>query len=399
MQQQFFATCPKSLEQLLEQELQQLGAHATKKTVAGVFFQGDLELAYRVCLWSRLANRVLFALAVVDASHIEALYDNVYAMDWLKEMTADTSFLVDFVGTSGVIQNSQFGAQKVKDAIVDKIRQIEGRRPSVDKKNPMLRINALLRNDRVTLSVDLSGESLHRRGYRLLGGEAPLKENLAAAVLIRSSWLEMCQQGATFLDPMCGSGTLLIEACMMAADIAPGLLRKRFGFMGWRKHNPTLWSQVKQEAFERRVQGLQRKLPKLIGYDISEKYIMQAQANIKRAGFADLIQIEVQDLAELQSIPFAEKGILVTNPPYGERMSDVEGLTSLYATLGQKMKKYFLHWRAGVLTGNPDLGKNMGIRAYKKYALFNGSIPCDLLLFQIEREWFVDKPHVNAMKI
>lgn len=394
MKQQFFATCPKSLEQLLEQELHSLGVTTTKQTVAGVYFETDLALAYKVCLWSRLANRILFQLDVVDASSTQALYDNIFRINWLKEMTADTSFLVDFIGTSPVIQNSQFGAQKVKDAIVDKIRHVEGRRPFIDKQNPMLRINALLKNNKVTLSIDLSGESLHRRGYRMLGGAAPLKENLAAAILVRAAWLNTAEQGGQLIDPMCGSGTLLIEAAMMACDIAPGFYRKRFGFMGWRKHNPTLWSKLKQEAVERRQQGLQKNLPKIYGYDINPTYVMQARSNIKSAGLSHLIQVETQDLSQLSSPTDTQNfGMVVTNPPYGERMSDVDSLKPLYAELGHKLREYFLHWKAAVLTGNPDLGKTMGLRAQKKYALFNGSIPCDLLLFEIEPKWFVDKPH------
>lgn len=393
MNQQFFATCPKSLEQLLEQELLSLGANKTRQTVAGVYFDADLSTAYTICLWSRLANRILYLLDIVPAASIDALYDHLYRLDWLKEMTSDTTFMVDFSGTSPVILNSQFGAQKVKDAIVDKIRHVEGRRPSVDKQNPLLRINAVLKNNQVTVSIDLSGESLHRRGYRTLGGAAPLKENLAAAILFRAGWLDIAKAGGQLVDPMCGSGTLLIEGAMMACDIAPGFYRKRFGFMGWRRHNPTLWSKVKQQALDRRLIGLQQNTCTFTGYDISDVFVTQARSNSKRAGLAQLIKIETQDIAQLSTPSAVLPGLLVTNPPYGERMSDHESLKLLYAELGQKLRKFFPGWQAAVLTGNPDLGKTMGIRARKKYAFFNGSIPCELLLFEIDSKWFVDKPH------
>ena len=241
---EFFVTCPKDLEGLLEQELISLGAKETKQTVAGVKFVGDIILAYRVCLWSRLANRVLLVLATFNAEDADSLYHGVHRIKWLNHLRPDGSFVIDFVGISPTIKNSHFGALKVKDAIVDQIREATGKRPDINKEEPDLRINVYLYHEIATVSIDLSGESLHRRGYRSCPGAAPLKENLAAAILYRSRWPEFAKLGKPLFDPMCGSGTILIEAAMMAQDYAPGLLRKNFGFSKWLGHDRALWQKL-----------------------------------------------------------------------------------------------------------------------------------------------------------
>ena len=232
----FFATCPKGLELLLVDELGSLGADEIKSTVAGVYFHGGLEVAYKACLWSRLANRVLLPLASFAAESAEQLYAGVQQIAWLEHMPAEGSLLVHFTGTNRAITNTHFGALKVKDAIVDQIRALTTLRPSINKETPDLRINLHLAQGDAHLSLDLSGESLHRRGYRKQGGAAPLKENLAAALLIRSGWPELAAKQWPLIDPMCGSGTIAMEAALYAQNIPPSYKRKYFVFKNWKNY-------------------------------------------------------------------------------------------------------------------------------------------------------------------
>ncbi len=387
----FFATCPKGLEGLLQEELDKLGAKTTKQTVAGVTFSGPLDLAYRACLWSRFANRILLPLSTFPVDDAESLYRGAGYIQWLRHMSVDTTFIVNFTGTSESINHTQFAAQTIKDAIVDQFRDIKGERPSVDKADPDLRINAILRRGYVTISIDLSGESLHRRGYRLDAGAAPLKENLAAAILQRANWPEIAKQGGSLLDPMCGSGSLLIEGVLMAADIAPGLYRKKFGFQGWKQYEEKTWIKLIEEAEVRAVKGKQSMLSTIHGVDVCDDYILQARANIRRVGLESFIQLTCADINQLSNKDIDKTyGLCICNPPYGERLEDEDTLLPLYRTLSKKLKENFLNWEAAILTGNTEVARRMGLRAFKKYALFNGAIPCQLLLFHIKPEWFID---------
>ncbi|HEY5717620.1 MAG TPA: bifunctional 23S rRNA (guanine(2069)-N(7))-methyltransferase RlmK/23S rRNA (guanine(2445)-N(2))-methyltransferase RlmL [Motiliproteus sp.] len=386
----FFATCPKGLEELLLDELNRLGAHSSKQTVAGVFFDGDLVVAYRACLWSRLANRILMPLVKFDCVDAAQLYAGVQQVRWLDHLRPNGSFSVDFNGLAPGIRNTHFGALKVKDAVVDQIRDETAQRPSVDKANPDLRLHLYLGKGQAQLSIDLSGESLHRRGYRTAGASAPLKENLAAALLYRSGWPQLAADGKPFIDPMCGSGTLLIEAALMALDIAPGLLRRRFGFEHWLGHDRQAWQAVQTEARARREQA-EAAAPALEihGYDASPDAINAARGNIKRAGMERWVRISQRELAELKPLthkPGLEGGLILTNPPYGERLSEVPVITYLYRNLGEALSRHFLSWQAAVFTGNPELGKAIGLRSHKQYKLFNGAIPSVLLLFRVEQE-------------
>lgn len=386
----FFATCPKNLEGLLEEELIALGARETKQTVAGVKFTGDLSLAYRVCLWSRLANRILLELATFNAETADVLYQGVRDIKWLNHLRPEGSLVVDFSGISPAIKNSHFGALKAKDAVVDQIRAITGRRPDISKENPDLRLNVYLYHEVATVSIDLSGDSLHRRGYRSCPGAAPLKENLAAAILYRSNWLELAKLGKPLFDPMCGSGTILIEAAMMAQDYAPGLLRKSFGFSKWLGHDHGVWQKLLDEAKERRLQGAQKFRPMIYGCDIDAEAIAMARLHINNAGLEKFVKVTVDEVK--QSFPakyhLEQPGIIVTNPPYGERLHDRESLTELYSDFGKVLREKFLDWEVVMLTGNPALGKTMGIRSSKQYNFFNGTIPCKLLLFRIMPDMF-----------
>lgn len=390
---QYFATCPKGLEGLLYTELQTLGAEELRETVAGIYFSGDIEMAYRVCLWSRLANKVLLPLASFEADSQEELYDGVRELRWEEHLSPSGSLLVDFIGTNDAIRNTQFGAVKVKDAIVDCLRDFSGERPSVAKRDPDLRVNVRLSKSKVIVSIDLSGDSLHRRGYRIKQGSAPMKENLAAGILIRAGWPEIAAQGGALLDPMCGSGTILVEAALIAADIAPGLLRGNFGFERWLNHRSDIWLSLRDEAFERKKIGLAREnLPEIRGYDADVKVIRAAEENIVSAELDHWLRVSRKELADFVKPTHntsMEFGLVLSNPPYGERLGEIESLKLLYAHLGERLRNEFQGWRAGVFTGNPELGKQMGLRADKKYKFFNGTIPSELLMFNISSDTFV----------
>lgn len=379
-----FLTCPKGIEQLLEDELNQLGLTETKQTIAGVQCQGELADAYRICLWSRLANRVLMPLLETEAETAEDLYQAVQQIDWLEHMRSEGTLLIDFTGRTQGINNTHFGALKVKDAIVDQIRDITGARPSIDKVAPDLRINVRMHRGKLTVALDLSGDSLHRRSYRLKAGEAPMKENLAAAVLIRSGWPEKFKDTGLMLDPMCGSGTLLIEAAMMAADIAPGLQRKRFGFSRWNGHQRQLWDELIAEAQSRKAKGILDLNIQLFGRDQDSKVLRSARQNAERAGVLEYIDFETCRIEELDRSKLPEgEGVMITNPPYGERLGETQQLMFLYRHLGDKLKEQFAGWTAVIFTSNPDLCKVTGLRADKQYKLFNGALESRLFIYPI----------------
>ncbi len=395
----FFANCPKHVEGLLLAELQSLGAAKVKETVTGVYFQADLATAYRVCLWSRLANRVLLPLATIEVSDIASVHRGVASIDWASHFSPERTFRIDFSGQSTLIRQSQYGAQLVKDAIVDQFRDNLGRRPTVETINPDIRIHAHLYGDKLNISLDLSGESLHKRGYRLSSGDAPLKENLAAALLIRAGFLEKMDTLPYVVDPMCGTGTLLIEAALMATDCAPGLLRQKFGFTHWLQHQTSVWNALKEEALERRQKGNAKKLPDFRGYDGSPRAVSQARENIERAGLSGFIEVIVRELSVLTppthhgNVP----GFLITNAPYGERLGDEAMLKPLYQHFGKRLREAFQDWEMALLTGNVALGKCMGIRAKKQYTFLNGTIPCKLLMMSITPEWMVKERQEAAV--
>ena len=395
------ATCPKGLEELLADELRSFGAEVGKSHVAGVSFMGSLAVAYRACLWSRLANRILLPLAQFELDSAQALYDGVAGVAWRDHFSPDSTFVVDFTGTNHAISNTQFGAQKTKDAVVDHFVWRCGMRPSIDLKNPDWRLNVHLQRDRATVSIDLAGESLHRRGYRQQGGIAPLKENLAAALLLRADWPGVAARGGALLDPMCGSGTLLIEGALMAMNIAPGFLRERWSFESWLQHDAKIWSVLREEADQRKEEARHRQWPEIRGYDASAMAIKAAEENIECAGLTGKVRVLRKELAQFvkpthQAI---DTGLIIVNPPYGERLGEQESLRHLYAHLGERLREEFVGWRSAIFTGNPDLGKTMGLRSNKQYRLFNGAIPAQLLLFQVEPQYFVNRDKAPMHKV
>lgn len=382
-----FASCPKGLELLLVDELRTLGATEVHEARAGVYFRGTRETAYTACLWSRLASRILVPLAEFQARTPEELYEGVQGINWDQHVAPEGTLAVDFTTSASQITHSHYGALKVKDAIVDQLRDLHGVRPSVDTARPDIRVNVYLHRDQAILSLDLSGEALHRRGYRADAVEAPLKENLAAAILLRAGWPEVARNDGALVDLMCGSGTLLIEAAMMATDTAPGLDRPYFGFLHWRQHDAAVWERLIADARTRRDAGMVHTL-NIRGYDADTRAVRIAENNILQAGFSHHIKVSRRTLGECEPVQ-GSPGLIVVNPPYGERLGDTAELPALYAELGTQLKRCFPGWRASVLTGNPELGKTMGLRAKRYHALWNGAIECRLLHFDIAEEWFV----------
>lgn len=382
-----FATTAKGMETLLEQEIRALGASRIEVKRAGVSFEGTLETAYRLCLESRVANRVLLPLKTFPAPNPEKLYGGVKSIRWTDHLTARETISVDFSSSQSQITHTHFGALKTKDAICDQFRSVAGERPSVDSKLPDIRINVYLLMDEATVSIDLSGQSMHRRGYREEGVDAPLKENLAAAVLMHAGWPEALKRARergeplpAFIDPMCGSGTLPIEAALMALDRAPGLARERWGFHGWKMHEPALWEKCVNDARAREITD-RRLLPRVVGYDRDPRAVRVALANIERAGLAGTVHIEKRELSALE--PVESRGILAVNPPYGERLGEEEALKPLYAEMGDLFKQRMSGWDCFILTSNPVLAKSVGLRPSRKIPLFNGALECRLLKFEM----------------
>ena len=383
-----FASTPKAMEDILADELKSLGIQSVKSTIAGVAFQGDLETAYRVCLWSRIANRVLLVLDSFLIKNQEDLYRGIQRIDWFEHMEADGSFAVSFnAKNSQIITNTHFGALKVKDAVVDQMRSRFGIRPSVNIERPDIRINVHVQGEMVQLSIDLSGESLHRRGYREVTIKAPMKENLAAAMLIRSGWSKISAKGGSLLDPMCGSGTLLLEGGMMAADFAPGLLRDYFGFIGWKKHDAICWQKLRTEAEQRRKVGFHN-LPVIVGYDQNSQTVKVALSHVSKAGLQQKIHIERRDINDARPANSWQPGLLICNPPYGERLGDNQQAAELYKNFGEIIKANFIGWQAAMIISDPELGFRLGIRSQKPITLFNGALECKLLRMDITPSTF-----------
>jgi len=389
----FFATVPRGMESLLAGELRSLGAEHVKQARAGVAFQGTLATAYRVCLWSRLAGRVLLPLTTGPAADGDQLYATTQRVDWDTHLGVDGTLSVDFSGTSDTIRDTRYGAVRMKDAVVDQFRARHGdRRPSVDTRAPDLRINGHLMRGRVTVSLDLGGDSLHRRGYRTdrVQVEAPLKENLAAAVLLFAAWPQEAAAGGSFVDPLCGSGTLPIEAAFMAADVAPGLLRAEglggFAFLRWLGHDGAAWERLVGEARERRAAGLSHLKAAAPGQTVSgsdhdPRAVRLAQACVQHAGLGDAVAISQRELVELRAP--AARGLVAANAPYGERLGrrdDAEAVTRL---LGARLRAGFGGWRVAVLAGSPYQAQMIGAPVKRDAALHNGPLECTLAFYEV----------------
>ena len=397
---QFLASVPRGLADLLAKELAAFGASDVRERTTGVAFSGGIETAYRACLESRVANRVFLEIARFEAASAEAFYSAARACDWSQHIGPGATLACDFSGKHPTITHSHFGALKLKDAIVDAMRDATGARPDIMLERPSVRVHAHAHGTAITLSLDLAGESLHRRGYRGAAGEAPLKENVAAGMLLRSGWPQLAAAGAQFLDPMCGSGTLVIEAALIAARCAPALRREYFGFLGWRGHDSALWRRLRAEA-KGRCQADTPPTSIIRGQDRDPLAVRDARANAQRAGVGSWVQFDVQPLSNAapadteepqggerpridDSTDSGPAGLLCTNPPYGVRMEDLDVARAIHRELGEVLRARFQGWQAAVLTGAPQLGMELGIRAARTHALWNGAIECRLLRMTVE---------------
>mgnify|MGYP005754006495 CR=1 FL=1 len=370
------ATTLSGLEEVLAAELQELDMEYIKVGNRAVTCSGNLRQLYEANLWCRTAIRILKPIKNFKARNEKDLYEQVQKINWADYLDLDQTFAIDAVVSHSTFEHSLYVAQLTKDAIVDQFRKKTGERPSVDRIRPDLRINLHMHENMVTLSLDSSGDSLHRRGYRLQTNVAPLNEVLAAGIIALSGW----DKKSTFIDPMCGSGTFLIEAALMAQNIAPGLFRRDpYGFEKWKDYNEQLFEMVWNTA-----EAKEKKTPQaeIIGYDIDPDYIEAALNNIENAGLQHVIKIEEADF--FKTTAPADHGVLVMNPPYNERIQS-DDINLLYKNIGDTLKQSYQGFDAFVFTGTLDAAKNIGLRASRRTPLYNGPIDCRLLKYELYR--------------
>lgn len=377
---QLFATTARGFEELLKSELTELGAQDAKVAQGGVHYWADDETLYRTLLWSRLSSRILLPIVQAKVFSDLDLYSAVVGVNWLDYFDEKVHFFVDFNGTNQEIRHTQFGAMRVKDGIVDYFERHGRARPNVDKEQPDIRIHAYLNRDDVVLSLDLSGDALHMRGYREDTGKAPLRETLAAAIVLRSGW----RKGTPLVDPMCGSGTLLIEAAQMEAQIAPQLYRLHWGFDFWQGHNQAVWEKVKEEALALAEAEKQRENPPhFYGFDLDHRVLQKAKQNAKNAGVAHLMQWQQGDVATIKNPSPNVAGTVICNPPYGERLGTTPALIALYSVFGQRLKQQFAGWNASIFSGEPSLLDCLRLRSHRQFKAKNGPLDCVQKNYQI----------------
>jgi putative N6-adenine-specific DNA methylase len=373
-QQRYFATCGRGIEPMLADELRALGAAEVQPGRGGVSFAGDRALLYQANLWLRTAVRVLVPILEVTVTSPDELYDAVRTLDWSRYLTPEHTLAVDCNVRDSHITHSKYAALRVKDAICDQFVDCCGRRPSVDVEEPMIGLNLHVYRDQAVLSLESSGESLHKRGYRPILTRAPLNEALAAAIVLRTGW----RGEVPFADPLCGSGTIPIEAVWLALRRPPGLTRRRFGFQGWMDFDVELWTALRDEARH----GVGKALPApILAADIRSDAVSFAINNARAAGVGHLLRVDKRDVADFQ--PPAGPGVLVCNPPYGERIGEEKQLRGLYRLLGEVFTQRCAGWTAWVFTGNPRLAEAIGLMPAEQVPLYNGKIPCRLLRFDM----------------
>uniref|UniRef100_A0A486XUF3 Ribosomal RNA large subunit methyltransferase K/L n=1 Tax=Rheinheimera sp. BAL341 TaxID=1708203 RepID=A0A486XUF3_9GAMM len=374
---QFWALTSKGVEELLADEIRQHGGEVLKVTMGVVRFSAELRTAYQLCLWSRLATRVLRLIQSEPVTADSDLYQVAQKIDWLQHMALRNTLAVECVGKHPKIDNTQFGAIRLKDAIVDQFREETGNRPDVDRMAPDVRFQVRLDKAYFHFLQDFSGPSLHQRGYRAGQGEAPLKEHLAAALIKRSGW----QVEQPFFDPFCGSGTIVIEAALIALNKAPGLSREKFAFEGWPGHRDAVWQQLILEA-----KAAERPLPAAVqfwGSDFDERNLAKAKQNAARAGIASCVQFDYADATALKAAVSSVPGVIVTNPPYGERLGDLPSLIPLYSKFSLALKQHYQGWRLAIITSNTDLLRALRLSKSKSYKFTNGPLDCDFTLFDL----------------
>jgi 23S rRNA (guanine2445-N2)-methyltransferase / 23S rRNA (guanine2069-N7)-methyltransferase len=380
--QHYIATAPKAAEPFLINELKSFGATDIRPNRYGAEFRGSIEVGYRACLWSRVANRIAMHLTSFNAETPEQLYQGMKRFHWGEHMHSNATMAIYAHSSRSELTHTQFIAQKAKDGVVDQLRARTGERPSVDLVNPDIRLQIILKDNKAWVGIDLSGESLHLRGYRKFNPEAPLKENLAAIMLMRAHWPAIAADGGCLLDPMCGSGTLPIEAALMSFDTAPNLQRQQFGFSHWKYHHQSIWDAVKKEAVERNQEGMRKSLV-IEGSDIDPFVIEAAKQHAAKAGLGGKINFVARDFKEAR--PSSEHGLIITNAPYGKRLSDPESLAPVYEALGATLKEHFAGYKACILVPNDDLGRCLHLRAHARNAFDNGPLECVLLQIDLPK--------------
>ncbi|WP_324678023.1 THUMP domain-containing class I SAM-dependent RNA methyltransferase [Hymenobacter sp. GOD-10R] len=382
------ATTQFGLEEVLANELRQLGATIDRVGQRAVEFSGNKQLLYEAVLWCRTAMRILKPFAGFYARDERALYREVNRVDWQQFIQPDQTFAITAVVNKSSFEHSLFVAQLTKDAIVDQFRDRTGQRPSVDVKNPDIRLHLHMLENEVTLSLDAAGDSLHRRGYRQGTNVAPLNEVLAAGLLLLTGW----DGHKTLIDPMCGSGTLLTEAALIAQRIAPGLYHQgKFGFENWPDFDQALWESVRLDARQARLEEPQAYLG---GSDLSGEFINLARQNVAAADLEDFIRLSVRDVKDAKAPAREEPGIVIMNPPYGERIGEETEMAALYKTIGDTLKSGFQGYDAYVFTGNLEAAKRIGLKTSRRIPLYNGPIDCRLLKYELYQGTRKIKPDV-----
>jgi len=371
--QRFFAPCPRGLEAVLAGELAELGAGEITAAEGGVGFCGPLSIAYAVNLHSRIASRVLWQVGVGRYRNEEDVYRGVTALDWPQLFDGALTIRVNVAAVRSPLNSLDFITLRIKDAVCDKFRAQTGVRPSVDTAQPDVRIHAFLETERFTLYLDTSGEPLFKRGARQIAGEAPMRENLAAGILKLCGWTP----DLPLLDPMCGSGTFLIEALQIALGVPPGA-RRSFAFEKLRSFDQDEWNRIQAAATARPVPNPS---PAIFGSDLYGDALKLARVNLAAAGFADMASLKQANMLEI-SAPAAE-GVLVTNPPYGVRLGEQDELASFYPQIGDALKKKFAGWRAYLFTADLRLPKLIGLSPSRRTPLYNGALECRLYEFRI----------------
>jgi len=372
MTERFFSPCPRGLETVLVDELTALGAKDVAQVPGGVAFAGDWPLCWRANLESRVATRVLWRIAEGPYRNEDDVYELARRQTWERSFDVDATMRIYVTAIRSPLKSLNFVTLRVKDGICDRFRDTRGRRPSIDTQSPAVRVHAFLTSERCTLYIDTSGEPLTKRGFKRAKVEAPLKENLAAGIIKLSGW----QPGEPLLDPMCGSGTFLIEAAMIAQDIPPGGDRS-FGFEKLSSFEPGNWKRIRAMALQRRRRGA---VP-IFGSDIDSRWVDAARYNLREAGLEDTVQFRVSDVLELDA-PTPE-GVLLTNPPYGERLGEESELAEWYPKLGDHLKKAFSGWHCFFFTGDPGLPRHIGLKASRRTPLMNGDIECRLMEYRM----------------
>ncbi len=367
-QHNYFATCPRGLEALLVDELASIGAKAIQATDGGVSFGGDLAVCYRANLESRIATRVMWRVASGQYATEDDLFNAAYKLDWPGWFKVSNNFMVKVTGVKCPLKSLEFATLRIKDAVCDKFRQVVNSRPYIDTKEPDVRIHAYLAADSYQFYLDTSGQALYQRGLRRASIEAPLRENLAAGIIKLSGW----NPGMPFLDPMCGSGTFLLEATMMALNIAPGSQRD-FGFEKLKNFDESLWTKLRQEALKKTKPVV---FSKIYGSDADLRAVRIAKQNLQQAGLLDAVQLAQLEFTQVPAP--AGEGVMVANPPYGVRIGEDEELAALYPKMGETLKRNFAGWNAYFLTTDMRLPKLMRLSPSKRMPLFNGPLECRL---------------------